>query len=259
MTFIWYRSIYDWLLLFENWQCFIRWHRIWEKNLQNLPRRHVCWSMLFIFLLTKTCRQEKRYFHLKCFFGFGLVCSCINNILLLQLFHLINRDFESMQLGIQAQRLLPIKVLWAHYRVVSLSIFKQFNLLTQSTNWSNLSDPLSLFVTTNGDIYVDNGYRLWILHHDVLLFSSIFMRIYIVHCWIIIELIKNGRIQLFRLNQRNGSTKLTIKLIYPTGIVLDGDQYLFIVDANNDRIIGSDECHLIAMEIFMSPIKEIWS
>jgi len=54
-------------------------------------------------------------------------------------------------------------------------------------------------------------------------------------------LIKNGRIQLFRLNQRNGSTKLTIKLIYPTGIVLDGDQYLFIVDANNDRIIGSDE------------------
>ena len=24
----------------------------------------------------------------------------------------------------------------------------------------NLSDPLSLFVTTNGDIYVDNGYRL---------------------------------------------------------------------------------------------------
>jgi len=116
--------------------------------------------MLFIFLLTKTCRQEKRYFHLKCFFGFGLVCSCINNILLLQLFHLINRDFESMQLGIQAQRLLPIKVLWAHYRVVSLSIFKQFNLLTQSTNWSNLSDPLSLFVTTNGDIYVDNGYRL---------------------------------------------------------------------------------------------------
>ena len=54
-------------------------------------------------------------------------------------------------------------------------------------------------------------------------------------------MIKNGRIQLFRLNQRNGSTKLTIKLIYPTGIVLDGDQYLFIVDANNDRIIGSDE------------------
>jgi len=70
-------------------------------------------------------------------------------------------------------------------------------------------------------------------------------------------LIKNGRIQLFRLNQRNGSTKLTIKLIYPTGIVLDGDQYLFIVDQGNHRIIGSDECHLIAMEIFMSPIAII--
>ena len=79
------------------------------------------------------------------------------------------------------------------------------------------------------------------LHHHVLVFSSIFMRIYIVQCFIIIELIKNGRIQLFRLNQRNGSTKLTIKLIYPTGIVLDGDQYLFIVDQGNHRIIGSDE------------------
>ena len=58
----------------------------------------------------------------------------------------------------------------------------------------------------------------------------------------------NHRIQLFRLNQRNGitvagkeSSEVTIKLIYPSGIVLDGDQHLFIVDSWNHRIIGSDE------------------
>ena len=58
----------------------------------------------------------------------------------------------------------------------------------------------------------------------------------------------NDRIQLFHLNQRNGTTVagkrsaiLTIELFGPTGIVLDGDQHLFIVDNNNHRIIGSDE------------------
>jgi len=58
----------------------------------------------------------------------------------------------------------------------------------------------------------------------------------------------NNRIQLFRLNQRNGitvagngSTHVTIGLKRPTGVVLDGDQHLFIVDQGNHRIIGSDE------------------
>ena len=55
-------------------------------------------------------------------------------------------------------------------------------------------------------------------------------------------------LQLFRLNQRNGitvvgsgSAKLTIELYSPSGIVLDGDQHLFIVEKVNSRIIGSDE------------------
>ena len=58
----------------------------------------------------------------------------------------------------------------------------------------------------------------------------------------------NNRIQLFRLNQRNGitvagkeSSEVTIELKEPTGIVLDGDQHLFIVDNGNHRIIRSDE------------------
>ena len=79
-----------------------------------------------------------------------------------------------------------------------------------------LNNPCGIFVDINLDLYVaDSG---------------------------------NNRIQLFRLNQRNGitvagkgSSSVTIKLIYPTGIVLDGDRHLFIVDRGNHRIIGSDE------------------
>ena len=50
------------------------------------------------------------------------------------------------------------------------------------------------------------------------------------------------------MNQRNGitvagkgSANVTIELTGPKGIVLDGDQHLFIVDSYNHRIIGSDE------------------
>ena len=58
----------------------------------------------------------------------------------------------------------------------------------------------------------------------------------------------NDRIQLFGLNQPNGitiagqeSSDVTIELYGPTGIVLDGDQYIFIVDSANHRLIGSDK------------------
>ena len=50
------------------------------------------------------------------------------------------------------------------------------------------------------------------------------------------------------MNQRNGitvagngSSRLTIELNEPIGVVLDGDRHLFIVDRGNHRIIGSDE------------------
>ena len=57
----------------------------------------------------------------------------------------------------------------------------------------------------------------------------------------------NDRVQLFREGQRNGKTVVgtgssgTIGLRRPTGVVVDGDGYLFIVDQWNHRIVGSDQ------------------
>ena len=166
----------------------------------------------------------------------------------------------------------------------------------------NLSDPFSLFVTTNGDIYVDNGQYngrvdKWIVENErwisvmnvtsqccglfIDIYENLYCSMYYNHrvdknwstiagtgvrgsesnmfnnpCGIFVDLNldlyvadeHNHRIQLFRLNQRNGitvvgsgSAKLTIELYGPSGIVLDGDQHLFIVEKDNSRIIGSDE------------------
>jgi len=76
--------------------------------------------------------------------------------------------------------------------------------------------PVGIFVDTNFDLYVADQY--------------------------------NNRIQLFRLEQINGTTvagntsaNLTISLNNPTGVILDGNKYIFITDASNHRIVGSDE------------------
>ena len=56
----------------------------------------------------------------------------------------------------------------------------------------------------------------------------------------------NNRVQLFKSGQSNATTIAgsgasgTITLSCPKGVVLDSDDHLFIVDANNNRIIGSD-------------------
>ena len=55
----------------------------------------------------------------------------------------------------------------------------------------------------------------------------------------------NNRIQLFRSGQLNGTTVAgmgaagTIALNSPSGVVLDGNGYLFISDTENHRIVGS--------------------
>ena len=56
----------------------------------------------------------------------------------------------------------------------------------------------------------------------------------------------NNRVQLFRSGQRNGTAvarcreSATIALNQQTGVVADGDGYLFRVDSSNNRIVGSD-------------------
>jgi hypothetical protein len=82
-------------------------------------------------------------------------------------------------------------------------------------NASNmLCNPCGIFVNINFDLYVADYF--------------------------------NNRIQLFKSGQSNATTIIingasgTITLNGPTGVVLDADEYLFIVDNGNDRIIGSD-------------------
>ena len=56
---------------------------------------------------------------------------------------------------------------------------------------------------------------------------------------------ENNRIQLFPAGQANGITMAgsgapgTINLDRPKGVALDADGYLFIVDCENDRLVGS--------------------
>jgi len=165
----------------------------------------------------------------------------------------------------------------------------------------------SIFVTTNGDIYLDNGWKngrvdKWIAANETWtsvmniksacfgLFIDIYENLYcsmhqdeqVVKKWsngtttiaagtgvrgsesnmlkwpygIFVDInsdlyvadFGNSRIQLFRRDQRNGTTvagkesaKVTIELLLPSGVILDGDQHLFIIDHGNHRIIGSDE------------------
>ncbi|CAF3897839.1 unnamed protein product [Rotaria sordida] len=68
------------------------------------------------------------------------------------------------------------------------------------------------------------------------IFVNINFDLYVADCG-------NDRIQLFQSGQSNGTTVAgheatnNITLSCPTGIVLDADNYLFIVDSNNHRII----------------------
>jgi len=93
----------------------------------------------------------------------------------------------------------------------------------------------------NGKTINIAGSELNTLNHPWGIFVDINLDLYVADSG-------NNRIQLFRLNQRNGTTvagkessKVTIELNIPAGVVLDGDRHLFIVDKGNNRLIGSNE------------------
>ncbi|CAF3765077.1 unnamed protein product [Adineta steineri] len=173
----------------------------------------------------------------------------------------------------------------------------------------NLTKPTSLFVTSNGDIYIDDGYKngrvqKWIAetnifvtvmnvssecyglfvdindtlycsmyyHHRVVkralndvvmasnrvaagtgnpgshsneltgphgIFVDVNLDLYVADCY-------NNRVQLFQSGESNGITVAgngslnpTITLFFPTGVILDVEKYLFIVNLGNHRIVGS--------------------
>ncbi|CAF4083819.1 unnamed protein product, partial [Adineta steineri] len=79
---------------------------------------------------------------------------------------------------------------------------------------NQLTGPRGIFVDVNLDLYVADG--------------------------------DNNRVQLYQSGEPNGitvagSTSLTptITLRLPTGVILDAEKYLFIVDLGNDRIVAS--------------------
>ncbi|CAF1084974.1 unnamed protein product [Adineta steineri] len=191
----------------------------------------------------------------------------------------------------------------------TIVIWHEENLNPTMIIHGNFTQPRSLFVTSNGDIYIDDGdYNrlvqkwsaatgtfvtvmnvnsscdgLFIDINDTLycsmsfndqvvkrslhdsemnsnrvaagtgirgsaldqfadpagIFVDVNLDLYVADCL-------NNRVQLFQSGESNGITVAgyksqtpTIELYYPTGIILDAEKYLFIVDRNNHRIVGS--------------------
>jgi hypothetical protein len=74
------------------------------------------------------------------------------------------------------------------------------------------------------------------LYYPSGIFIDVNLDLYVASC-------SSNRVQLFQSGQSNGITvagsTLTISLNCPSGIVLDAQKYLFIVDFGNNRIVGS--------------------
>jgi DNA-binding beta-propeller fold protein YncE len=94
------------------------------------------------------------------------------------------------------------------------------------------------------------------------IFVNINLDLYVADCG-------NNRIQLFQSGQLSATTvagirssSTTITLNCPTGIVLDGNKYLFIVDQNNHRIVGSGpngfRCLVGCSGSYGSASNELW-
>ena len=86
------------------------------------------------------------------------------------------------------------------------STSKRAILVAGGTSDSRLAYPRGIFVTINLDLYVADWF--------------------------------NDRVQLFKFGQRRGITvSESVRLLQPTAVFFDADEYLFIVDSGHNRII----------------------
>jgi DNA-binding beta-propeller fold protein YncE len=82
------------------------------------------------------------------------------------------------------------------------------------------------------------------------IFVDIKFRLYVADCG-------NDRVQRFDFGHQNGTTLTkNITLRCPTGVLLDGDGYLFIVDSGNHRIVGLGSN---GFRCIVGCSREIWS
>jgi hypothetical protein len=107
----------------------------------------------------------------------------------------------------------------------------------------NLSSPFSIFVTTNGDIYVDNGYLnnrvdKWTFNTNT---WTPVMSVNSLCFGLFVDINDTLYCSMRELHQvvKKWLKDNTIPLNCPAGIVLDADNYLFIMDQVNHRIVGS--------------------
>ncbi|CAF0723552.1 unnamed protein product [Adineta steineri] len=106
----------------------------------------------------------------------------------------------------------------------------------------SLNDPLmtSNRVAAGTGIQGSDSDQLWNPHG---IFVDVNLDLYVADCY-------HSRVQLFQPGKSNGITIAGDTSIYPTvtldcpsGIILDAEKYLFIVDRGNDRIVGSGLNH----------------
>mgnify|MGYP001125772569 CR=1 FL=1 len=109
------------------------------------------------------------------------------------------------------------------------SIMDHHQVVMKSLNETNTA-----YAVIAGNDRKKNGKSEYSLHHPIGIFVDINFDLYVADS-------RNNRIQLFTKGSKQGKTKIGqyFKLNKPTGVVLDGDGYLFIVDQDSHRIIGS--------------------
>ena len=116
------------------------------------------------------------------------------------------------------------------------------NTLYCSAGWmdkvvtKSLNDPTNTLLVVAGTGCHGSGSDSFA--HPVGIFVTLNLSLYVADS-------ENGRIQRFHSGETNATTMAgngapwTINLNYPMDVVLDGDGYLFIVEYNNHRVVGS--------------------